>query len=112
MIDLHSHILYGLDDGPATLDESLEMCRIGYRDGIRTIVATPHMLNGVYQTNRVAILSRTRELNTALSQSGIRNSLPDHCTSAPDSELQPLDSELRTSNSELRILPWRRCPYG
>ena len=40
MIDLHSHILYGLDDGPTTLDESLEMCRIGYRDGIRTIVAT------------------------------------------------------------------------
>ena len=106
MIDLHSHILYGLDDGPATLDESLEMCRIGYRDGIRTIVATPHMLNGVYQTNRAAILSRTRELNTALSQSGIRNSLPHHSAlSAPDSELQPLHSEHRTPNSELRILP-------
>ena len=73
MIDLHSHILYGLDDGPATLDESLEMCRIGYRDGIRTIVATPHMLNGVYQNNRATILSRTRELNTALSKYKIRN---------------------------------------
>jgi protein-tyrosine phosphatase len=106
MIDLHSHILYGLDDGPATLDESLEMCRIGYRDGIRTIVATPHMLNGVYRNNRATILSRTRELNTALSRLGIRNSLPHHSAiRTPDHELQTQDPELRTPNSELTILP-------
>jgi len=106
MIDLHSHILYGLDDGPATLDESLEMCRIGYRDGIRTIVATPHMLNGVYRNNRATILSRTRELNTALSRLGIRNSLPQHSAiRTPDHELQTQDSELQVPNSELTILP-------
>jgi protein-tyrosine phosphatase len=113
MIDLHSHILYGLDDGPATLDESLEMCRIGYRDGIRTIVATPHMLNGAYRNNRAAILSRTRELNAALSQSGFLESFPHHSAIRnPQFELQTLnsepqtaDSEIRTPNSELTILP-------
>ena len=120
MIDLHSHILYGLDDGPATLDESLEMCRIGYRDGIRTIVATPHMLNGVYQNNRATILSRTRELNTALSQFKMRNAecgvegLPSEAKNnlthhsavrIPDSALQTRDSELRTPHSELKVLP-------
>jgi protein-tyrosine phosphatase len=99
MIDLHSHILYGLDDGPATLDESVEMCRIGYRDGIRTIVATPHMLNGVYRNNRATILSRTRELNTALSKSEIRSSLPHH------SAIRTSHSEPQTPNSELLILP-------
>jgi protein-tyrosine phosphatase len=51
------------------LDESLEMCRVAYRDGVRTIVATPHMLNGVYRSTRAAILSRTQELNAALSRS-------------------------------------------
>jgi protein-tyrosine phosphatase len=106
MIDLHSHILYGLDDGPATLDESLEMCRIGYRDGIRTIVATPHMLNGVYQNNRATILSRTRDLNAALSRLGIRNSLPHHSAiRTPNYELQTQDPELQIPNSELTILP-------
>jgi protein-tyrosine phosphatase len=106
MIDLHSHILYGLDDGPVTLDESLEMCRIGYRDGIRTIVATPHMLNGVYRNNRATILSRTRELNTALSRLGIRNSLPHHSViRTSDHELQTQDPELQAPNSELTILP-------
>ena len=71
MIDLHAHILHNLDDGPETLEESIVMCRIAHRDGIRTIVATPHMLNGVYETNWEAVLSRVRELNEALMKGEI-----------------------------------------
>jgi protein-tyrosine phosphatase len=66
MIDLHSHILPGLDDGAGSLKESLQMCEMSYRDGVRTIVATPHTLNGVYQNNRSTILARVRALNTVL----------------------------------------------
>jgi len=69
MIDLHCHILPGLDDGPQTMEESIQMCRIAYQDGIRTIVATPHTLNGVYQNGRSTILSRVNELNDALNNS-------------------------------------------
>jgi protein-tyrosine phosphatase len=43
MIDLHSHILPGLDDGPPTWEESLQMARMAVEDGIRTIAATPHL---------------------------------------------------------------------
>lgn len=43
MIDLHCHILPGVDDGPATIEQSISMCRIAADDGIRTIVATPHI---------------------------------------------------------------------
>jgi len=42
MVDIHCHILPGLDDGPRTLDESLAMLRLAAGDGVRTIVATPH----------------------------------------------------------------------
>jgi protein-tyrosine phosphatase len=42
MIDIHSHILAGLDDGPRTWEESLEMVRIAARAGTTDIVATPH----------------------------------------------------------------------
>jgi protein-tyrosine phosphatase len=69
MIDLHTHILPGLDDGAKTLEESIQMCWVGYRDGIRTIVATPHTLNGVYQNDRSRILSKVQELHTALNSS-------------------------------------------
>lgn len=43
MIDLHCHILPGVDDGPATMPETLAMCRAAFDDGTRTIVATPHV---------------------------------------------------------------------
>lgn len=105
MIDIHSHILFGLDDGPETLAESLEMCRIGYEDGIRTMVATPHTLNSVYRTERSTVLSRVAELNAALREFGI---------DAPGSELRPPTSisplprsasVKRQSSIDLQVLP-------
>lgn len=42
MVDIHSHILPGVDDGARTLDESLEMLRIAAQSGTTDIVATPH----------------------------------------------------------------------
>jgi protein-tyrosine phosphatase len=46
MIDLHCHILPGVDDGPKNLDESLEMVRIFKEAGYRQVVATPHQVPG------------------------------------------------------------------
>ena len=43
MIDLHSHILPGLDDGARNLDDALEIARAGVADGITAIAATPHV---------------------------------------------------------------------
>ena len=71
MIDLHSHILPNLDDGPRTMEDSIQMCRISYHDGIRTIVATPHILPGIYKNDRSTILTKLHELNDALVQSAI-----------------------------------------
>ncbi len=42
MIDLHTHILPGVDDGAYTMEESLEMARMAVRSGFHTLVATPH----------------------------------------------------------------------
>lgn len=42
MIDFHSHILPGVDDGPETLDESLSMLRAGFRQGTDLMVSTSH----------------------------------------------------------------------
>jgi protein-tyrosine phosphatase len=44
MIDLHTHILPGIDDGPADMEESLAMVRMGWEAGIHTICATPHLM--------------------------------------------------------------------
>ena len=42
MIDVHHHLLYGLDDGPDSIAESVEMARIALDDGITHVVCTPH----------------------------------------------------------------------
>ncbi|MDW7662792.1 MAG: CpsB/CapC family capsule biosynthesis tyrosine phosphatase [Bacillota bacterium] len=42
MINIHSHILFGLDDGAKNMAESLEMANIAVRDGVKGIIATPH----------------------------------------------------------------------
>ena len=41
-VDIHSHILFGVDDGPDNIETSREMLKIAYEEGIRKIVATPH----------------------------------------------------------------------
>ena len=63
MIDIHSHILPGLDDGASSLEESIEMCRIAIEDGIKAIVATPHVLKGAYSNeNPITILEKIEQL--------------------------------------------------
>jgi len=68
MIDLHAHILPHLDDGAESLEESIEMCWLSYKDGVRTVVATPHILEGVYPNHRPAILAKVQELNEAIKK--------------------------------------------
>lgn len=48
MIDIHCHILPGVDDGPKDFQESVLMARHALKDGIHTIVATPHALGGSF----------------------------------------------------------------
>ena len=43
MIDIHSHILPGIDDGPAQMEEAIQMARIAAADGITEMIATPHV---------------------------------------------------------------------
>ena len=71
MIDLHIHILPRLDDGPADLGETLEMCRTCVEDGIRTLVATPHMIREVYDNRRDDILEAVASLNRSLQEQGL-----------------------------------------
>jgi protein-tyrosine phosphatase len=70
MIDIHCHILHGVDDGAQDLNESLAMARLAYQDGIRHIIATPH-LNIHYNNTRAQVQNKTKILQKALDQNGI-----------------------------------------
>ena len=71
MIDLHSHILPGLDDGARTLEESLEIARAAEEDGIAAIAATPHVRDD-YPTSPQAMEAGVRAVRDAVASAGIR----------------------------------------
>lgn len=68
MIDIHTHILPSLDDGPNTIEESIELCKIAANDGIKTIVATPHSKDGAYEAKSDETLRKVKELNIKLKE--------------------------------------------
>ncbi len=72
MIDTHCHILPGLDDGPKTWDESLQLAHALVADGITEVIATPHQL-GMFDNAgaSVHIRSGVERLNTELIDAGI-----------------------------------------
>lgn len=61
MIDIHSHVLYGLDDGAKTIDDSLAMVRMAAEHGTTDLVATPHA-NPQYRFNPELIEERLAEI--------------------------------------------------
>ena len=50
MIDVHSHIVFDVDDGPKTLEESLDLIGESYAQGVRKIVSTSHRRKGMFET--------------------------------------------------------------
>jgi protein-tyrosine phosphatase len=71
MIDIHCHILHGIDDGPRTLVESISLARSAVKEGIHTIIATPHHKNGRYINTKENILEKVTEFNEILKNERI-----------------------------------------
>lgn len=71
MIDLHCHLLPGVDDGPGTLDESLTLCRIAVADGITHAVVTPHIHPGRWDNTLDSIQQDCTTLQTQLARKNI-----------------------------------------
>ncbi|RCW77379.1 tyrosine-protein phosphatase [Saliterribacillus persicus] len=71
MIDIHCHILPGIDDGAKHTEESVRMAKAAIAQGIDTIIATPHHLNGSYTNTKQDILQMVDSLNNRLQEENI-----------------------------------------
>src|SRR5438132_4303346 len=85
MFDLHCHILPGVDDGAASLEEALAMARFCVRDGITHIAATPHCHRHL-RLLRADILPHVARFNEELARSRVP------LTVLPGSEVQVTDT--------------------
>jgi protein-tyrosine phosphatase len=71
LIDLHCHILPGVDDGAQTLEDSLAMAREAVANDIKTIIATPHHYNGIYMNHKEEVVKKVEELQHELDKENI-----------------------------------------
>ncbi len=104
MIDIHSHILPGVDDGAADWEETLALARAAASDGIRTIVATPHHANPKYWNYASEVKELTAQVNERLAAEGIE------LTVLPGQEIRVYDELLEAwSRGELLTLGGSDC---
>jgi protein-tyrosine phosphatase len=71
MIDLHCHILPGVDDGAKTIDDSVAMARMAAAAGTKVICATPHMLHPQYHVPGDVAKRKVEEVRAAVKAAGI-----------------------------------------
>ncbi|GMQ56968.1 tyrosine protein phosphatase [Vallitalea sediminicola] len=71
MIDIHSHILYGVDDGSPTIQETIKMLKIAVDEGIESIIATPHYIIGANKYSKEELLIRYEEVCNVIQKENI-----------------------------------------
>ena len=72
LIDIHSHILFGVDDGPKTMEQSLEMLMQAEKEGITDILATSHVCHPQYHVHSANVLQQVPQLQRTLDDQGIK----------------------------------------
>ncbi|MCA0892987.1 tyrosine-protein phosphatase [Microbulbifer agarilyticus] len=98
MIDLHCHLLPGIDDGARDLDQALVLARAAVADGITHIVATPHIHSGRFPNTLSTISKAHRQLVSALDTAEI----PLHVGMA---------AEIRLSEEILNMVILKQVPF-
>ena len=85
MIDMHSHILPGIDDGAESIDVSLEMARLYVDEGVDRVVCTPHIFPGLYNNSGPQIRAAVNDLQSQLDLAEI----PLKLTPGADNHISP-----------------------
>ncbi|BCB05666.1 tyrosine-protein phosphatase [Bacillus sp. KH172YL63] len=102
IVDIHNHILHGVDDGPETLEESILMAEQAVDAGITHVIATPHRENGLHLNRAKPIIHQVMEFNRELQFRSIPLTvLPGmeiHLYGEVAEDLQKIDSVLLTLN--------------
>ena len=98
MIDLHSHILPGIDDGARTLDDSLEIAWQSYESGVTHMLCTPHINEGVFDNSVETISLAFESLNRHLIKHEIPLSIA-------------IGSEVRVSPSIIDLVKQNKIPF-
>ena len=71
MIDIHSHILFGVDDGPENIEQSLELITLAVNEGITDIISTSHVLHPSYNVKIEDVVKQVSALQHLINKEGL-----------------------------------------
>ncbi|MGH2905864.1 MAG: tyrosine-protein phosphatase [Solirubrobacterales bacterium] len=112
MIDLHIHLLPGIDDGPATIDESLLLARAEADEGVTALTVTPHVTEN-HPTTPQQMFTGLSELRAAVAAAGIELEVRGGAEIALDRIERLSDQDLRDftlAGNQRYVLV--ECPYA
>lgn len=72
-VDIHSHLLPGIDDGAKTLEDSIDLITTMSSYGIKNFITTPHVLGEVYPNSSATILQCLEEVQGAFEKKGLKD---------------------------------------
>ena len=112
MIDLHCHVLPGVDDGPPTVQDAIELARGAWADGIETIVATPHVDASHPEVRSARIRVAVPELQARLDRAGVAVAIETGAEIAFTRAMELGDDELRALTLGGRGWLLLECPLN
>ena len=120
MIDIHCHLIPGIDDGAKNLDDSLSLLKLAESDGIRRMVLTPHIHLGRFDNTKAVIEKECEKLKQAVISAGIDIELASAAEVRLDAEIielllthqLPLYGEFEGKQYMLLELPHSHIPQG
>lgn len=86
-IDIHNHTLFGVDDGPDHIQESIDMLKAAAQQGIHTIILTPHYRHGMFRYETADVERNFAELKNRVEAEHIEMQLYPGCEYHVDSEI-------------------------
>lgn len=98
-VDMHNHILPGIDDGAANVDESIDLLRAFNELGIHRFIATPHIMSNLYPNDARTIQAAHKELENALFEQNLKDI---HIAAAAE---HMIDDTFIGNVSEKKVLP-------
>lgn len=90
LVDIHAHLLPGIDDGSPDMETSIQLAKAAVADGITHALMTPHHLNGRFNNHKQDVIEATAQFQEQLNQAGI------DLTIFPSQEVR-LSSEIPTA---------------
>src|SRR5690348_8252961 len=106
-VDMHSHLLPGLDDGVQTIAESLACIKTLQNLGYRKLICTPHVISDMYQNDGKTILPKLKEVKAALKENNIDIAIEAAAEYMVDIEMEKLipgDEPLLTFGNNLILI--------